>query len=205
MVASSSPTRGTTKMVEGEIPELIDFFKKTTMTEDDHQAYHNRGWLTSNLVSFIPEVDVPTVEGSIILCFEPELADGLGLPPSKFLSSIMNYLECSLVHLNTNTVSALSSFVMLCECWLGIPPDTSLFWYYYSPARYVETIFDGISLFLRHKRWMNISMLPSSATGRVPNRGEFLWTCMTNPRGSINFCSLQLSRISGQSHRLPIA
>jgi hypothetical protein len=116
MVASSSPTRRATKMVEGEIPELIDFFKKTTMTEDDHQAYHNRGWLTSNLVSFIPEVDVPTVEGSTIFCFEPELAAGLGLPPSKFLSSIMNYLECSLVHLNTNTVFALSSFVMLCEC-----------------------------------------------------------------------------------------
>jgi hypothetical protein len=39
----------------------------------------------------------------------------------------------------------------LCECWLGIPPDTSLFWYYYSPARYSKTIFDGIGLSLRRK------------------------------------------------------
>jgi hypothetical protein len=46
----------------------------------------------------------------------------------------MSYLGCSLVYLNANAVSALSSFVMLCECWLGIPLDTSLFWYYYSPA-----------------------------------------------------------------------
>jgi hypothetical protein len=38
--------------------------------------------------------------------------------------------------------------VMLCECWLGIPPDTSLFWYYYSPARYSKTIFGGIGLSL---------------------------------------------------------
>jgi hypothetical protein len=30
MVASSSPSRGTTKMVDEEIPELTDFFKKTT-------------------------------------------------------------------------------------------------------------------------------------------------------------------------------
>jgi hypothetical protein len=30
MAASSSPTHGTTKMAEGEIPELTDFFKKTT-------------------------------------------------------------------------------------------------------------------------------------------------------------------------------
>jgi hypothetical protein len=70
MATSSYPTRGATKMAEWEIPELIDFFKKMTMTEDDDQAYHNRGWLTDNLVSFIPEVDVPTVEGSTIVFFE---------------------------------------------------------------------------------------------------------------------------------------
>jgi hypothetical protein len=115
MVASSSPTHGATKMVEGEIPELTDFFKKTTMTENDRRVYHDRGWLTGNFVSFITEVDVPTIEGSTILCLESQLVAGLGLPPTKFLSSIMNYLECSLVHLNTNVVSALSSFVMLCE------------------------------------------------------------------------------------------
>jgi hypothetical protein len=138
-------------MVDGEIPELNDFFKKMIVIEDDHRAYHDRGWLTGNLVSFIPKVDVPTVEGSTILCFKSQLAAGLGLPPRKFLSSIMNYLGCLLVHLNTNAVSTLSSFVMLCECWLGIPPDTSLSWYYYSPARYTKTIFGGIGLSLRRK------------------------------------------------------
>jgi hypothetical protein len=98
-------------MADKEIPELIDFFKKMTVTEDDHREYHDRGWLTGNLVSSIPEVDVPTIEGSTILYFKSQLAAGLGLPPSKFLSDIMNYLGCSLVHLNANVVSALSSFV----------------------------------------------------------------------------------------------
>jgi hypothetical protein len=70
MASSSSPTRGVTRMAKGEIPELTDFFNKTAVTEDDRRAYHDRGWLTGNLVSFIPEVDVPTVEGSTILCFE---------------------------------------------------------------------------------------------------------------------------------------
>jgi hypothetical protein len=91
MAASSSPTRGATKMAEGEIPELTNFFKKTTMTGDNRRAYHDRGWLTGNLVSHIPEVDVPTVEDSTILYFESQLAAGLGFPLSKFLSSIMNY------------------------------------------------------------------------------------------------------------------
>jgi hypothetical protein len=98
-------------MDDGEIPEFADFFKKTIVTEADRQAYHDLGWLSGNLISFIPEVDVPTVEG--VLCFECQLAAGLGLPPSKFLSSITGYLGCSLVHLNANAVSALSSFAML--------------------------------------------------------------------------------------------
>jgi hypothetical protein len=115
-MAASSPTHGATRMAAGEIPELTDFFKKTTVTEDDRRAYHDHGWLTDNSVSSIHEVDIPTVESSTILYFESQLAAGMGLPTSKFLSSIMNYLGCSLVHLNTNTVSALSSFVMLCEC-----------------------------------------------------------------------------------------
>jgi TM2 domain-containing membrane protein YozV len=152
MAALSSPTCGATKMTDEEILELTDFFKKTTVTEDDRRAYHDRGWLADNLVSFIPEVDVPTVEGSTILCFKSQLVVGLGLPPSKFLSSIMNYLGCSLVHLNAKVVSALSGFIMLCECWLGIPLDTSLFWYYYSPAWYIKTIFGRIGIFLRRKR-----------------------------------------------------
>jgi hypothetical protein len=128
MATSSSPTRGAAKMADEEITELMDFFKKMTVTKDDRKAYHDRGWLAGNLLSFIPEVDVPPVEGSTVLCFESQLVAGLGLPPSKFLSRITNYLGCSLVHLNPNVVFALSSFVMLCECWLGIPPDTSLFW-----------------------------------------------------------------------------
>jgi hypothetical protein len=123
MASSSSPTHGATRMAKGEILELTDFFKKTTVTEDDRWVYHDHGWLAGNLVSFIPEVDVPTVEGSTIVCFKSQLAAGIVLPPSKFLSSIMNYLRCSLVHLNSNVVLALSSFVMLCECWLGIPLD----------------------------------------------------------------------------------
>jgi hypothetical protein len=151
MVTSSSPTRGVIKMDDGEILELADFFKKTIVTEADRQAYHDLDWLFSNLISFIPEVDVPTVEDSTVLYFECQLAAGLGVPPSKFLSSVMSYLGYSLVHLNANAVSALSSFKMLCECWLGIPPDTSLFWYYYSLARYSKTIFGGIGLSLQHK------------------------------------------------------
>jgi hypothetical protein len=81
------------------------------------------------------------------------LVAGLGLPHNKFLVIIMGYLNCVLFHFNPNAISALSTFVMLCECWLGIAPDTNVFWYYYSPTRYSKIIYGGIRLSLcRHHR-----------------------------------------------------
>jgi hypothetical protein len=146
---TSSPTHGAVVMAKGEIPELSNFFKKTSVTDGERQAYHVRGWLTGNVISSIPEVDVSTVEGSTVICFESHLVAGLGLPASKFLVTIMGYLNYELFHFNPNAISALGTFIMLCECWLGIVLDTSLFWYYYSPVRYFKVVYGGIGLSLR--------------------------------------------------------
>jgi hypothetical protein len=153
MMTSSSPTHGASLMATGEIPKLMDFFKGTTITEEELQTFHNCGWLIGNVINTIPKVDVPTVHGSTVLCFESYLLAGLGFPPSKFLAAIMNYLGFSLVHFNANALAALSSFVMLCECWLGILPDSSLFWYYFSPSWYAKFIYGRIRLSLRRHRW----------------------------------------------------
>jgi hypothetical protein len=115
-ITTSSPTRGTALMTKGEIPKLSDFFKKMSVTEEERGAYHNCGCPPDNVISTIPEVDIPNVKGSTIVCFEVHLVAGLGLPPNKFLVTIMGYLNCELFHFNLNAISALSSFVMLCEC-----------------------------------------------------------------------------------------
>jgi hypothetical protein len=93
------------------------------------------------------------VDNTPIIYFESHLIAGLGLPPSKFLVSILNFLRCELVHLNPNAIIALNYFTMLCECWLRIPPDTSLFWYFYGLARYDRYVFSEIRLTLHcHRR-----------------------------------------------------
>jgi hypothetical protein len=144
-VESDSPTASTSSNVAAvKIADKI--------TEADHQAYHSAGWLTGGLESLVSEVDVPIVDGSTVVYFECHLVAGLGLPPSKFLVTIMNFLGCELVHFNLNAITALSCFTMLCECWLGIAPDTSLFWYFYSLARYDKIVYSGIRISLRHHR-----------------------------------------------------
>jgi ABC-type phosphate/phosphonate transport system substrate-binding protein len=77
-VISSSPTLAATKIADRKVPEMSDFFKKTTITEEERQAYHRFSWLTGNLISMIPKVDVPTVHDSTIVCFESYLIAGLG-------------------------------------------------------------------------------------------------------------------------------
>jgi hypothetical protein len=92
------------------------------------------------------------VDNNTIVCFESHHITGIDLPPSKFLISIMNFLRCELVHLNLNAIAALSCFTMLCECWLGVAPDTSLFWYFYGPAQYDKQVFFRIRLSLHRHR-----------------------------------------------------
>jgi hypothetical protein len=99
-VTSSSPTLATTKMVDRKVPEMSDFFKKIPITEEERLAYHSFGWLTGNLISTISKVDVSIVHDSTTTYFESYLIVGLGLPPNKFLSSIIDFLGCELVHFN---------------------------------------------------------------------------------------------------------
>jgi hypothetical protein len=94
-------------------------------------------------------LDFLTIDHTHIVCFESHLMGGLGLPASKFLVAILGYLGCELIHLNPNAIATLSYFCMMCECWLGIPPYTSLFWYFYSLAWYDQKLLFGLGLSLR--------------------------------------------------------
>jgi hypothetical protein len=114
-------------MVDGKFHATTEFIKKMIVTEDEPKGYHDLGWLPGHLMSSISEVEFPTVDDSNVTCFESHLIAALSIPPSKFLVTIISNLGCGLVHFNPNAIAALSCFTMLCECWLGIASDTSLF------------------------------------------------------------------------------
>jgi hypothetical protein len=153
-------------------------------------AYPSAGWLLGAMLCSTTFLDLPTIDQTTIVCFESHLICGLGLPPSKFLMSILNYIRCELIHLNLNTIDALSYISMQCECWLDIPPDTSLFWYFYYSARYERNVFSGIGLTLR-----------SWDAGKVPPKNGFMsrYTMRPNGRTSTFFC--RMSRTSGRNLR----
>jgi hypothetical protein len=116
VVGSSSSNAATQKIAKKDIPTLQDYWKKSTVIEIDRTAYHTVGWLSGGVVSSISDLDFPTVDNTTIVCFESHMIAGLGLPCSKFLVSILNFLRCELVRLNLNAITMLSCFAMLCEC-----------------------------------------------------------------------------------------
>jgi hypothetical protein len=180
---SSSPTLAVTKMTDRKVTEMSNVFKKTTVSEEECLPYHSFGWLTHNLISTILEADVPTIHDSTTICFESYLIAGLGLPPNKFLSSIMNFLGRELVHFNLNVIAALSCFAMLCECWLGshqIPAYSgiSILW---SDTPRMFILGSGCHFIV--SAISNTSMPPSRAPGRTLRRSVFWWICMLNRSG----------------------
>jgi hypothetical protein len=126
-VASFSSKAAIEKMANNDTPMLSNYWKKSMITKADRSAYHTAGWLGDALEYFVLEVDVPTIDNYTVVYFESHLVAGLGLPPSKFLIYILNFLKCELVHLNLNAIVVLSYFTMMCECWLRIALDTNLF------------------------------------------------------------------------------
>jgi hypothetical protein len=125
--ASSSSNVATHTIAKKKVPMLYENWKVPTITEVDLTAYHATGWLLGGMLSSTTDLEFPTINKTVIVYFESHLMARLGLSPSKFLVSILNYLKCEVVHLNPHAIVGLSCFNMLCECWLRIPPDTSLF------------------------------------------------------------------------------
>jgi hypothetical protein len=156
--AFSSSNVATQSIVKKKVPILYEYWKMLTVTEADLAAYHAAGWLPGGVLSSTTDMEFPTISKTIIICFVSHLMAGLGLPPSKFLVSILNFLRCELVHMNPNFITTLNCFSMLCKCWLRILPDTSLFCYFYYLAHYDKQVFSGIGLTLHHnhrKEYLN--------------------------------------------------
>jgi hypothetical protein len=196
---SSSSNAAVKKMANKITPSMSDYWKKLTITKDDRSAYHAADWLSGELESIVPTMECPTVDGTTIVCFESHLIARLDLPPSKFLLAIMNFLGCELVHFNPNATTALSCFAMLCECWLEIAPDTSLFWSIYNPPDMTRLLTLGLGCRCVTAVGKLISMPPSRAPGGVPLKGDSWLICMLLLNGRTDICSRCLSITSGES------
>src|SRR5436190_21017183 len=69
----------------------------------------------------------PTTNTSEVVVFEPFFYRGFALPTSKFFRGLLHFYEIKLVNLNPNSILHISTFIHLCEAFLGVQPYFALF------------------------------------------------------------------------------
>ena len=53
------------------------------------------------------------------------------IPTGDFFRGLLHYYRLELVHLVPNSITVVSSFIHLCEAYLGIPPHFNLWRYFF--------------------------------------------------------------------------
>jgi hypothetical protein len=75
---------------------------------------------------------------------------GFSLPTCEFLCGLFHHYKIEFVHLNPNCILQISVFMLLCETFLGVPPNLALFKSYfllkYQPNANKRKVIDAIGL-----------------------------------------------------------
>jgi hypothetical protein len=113
-------------IAENKVPNLYEYWKSLTVKEVNIHKFHEAGWLLGDLICSPTTLNFPIIYQMHIVCFKSHLICGLGLPCSKYLVTILGYLGCKLIHLNSNIIAALSLLYMLCECCIVVSGGRSI-------------------------------------------------------------------------------
>jgi hypothetical protein len=94
IAAASSPFNAAIeKMAKKDVLVMTNYWNKSSVTEADQSTYHSTGKLPDKVESFITDLEFSMVGNTTGVCIESQLAAGLGLPPSKFLIFVLNFLR----------------------------------------------------------------------------------------------------------------
>ncbi|KAI5014102.1 hypothetical protein ZWY2020_055492 [Hordeum vulgare] len=102
-------------------------FLPSTGTKEDVLDLAENGMVVENSWR-LPgdELEPAPREGERVLLVT-HVEQGFSLPPHPFFHGFLFYFGIQLHHLPPNTVAYLSTFITLCECFLGCPPHWGLF------------------------------------------------------------------------------
>jgi hypothetical protein len=113
------------KMEKAPIPDPSTVWEMSTVTEEQIQSLADRGLLRPKAqVDCRPEAgeEFPTEGTGEIVIFLAHIERGFGVPASDFLRRLLHFYHIELVHLAPNSITIISTFVHLCEAYLGIAP-----------------------------------------------------------------------------------
>ena len=75
--------------------------------------------------------EIPTPNTNEIVVSKSFFQRGFGLPACDFFCGLLNHFKIELIHLNPNSILQIAVFVHLCEAYLAVLPNFSLFKHYF--------------------------------------------------------------------------
>src|SRR5438105_6933540 len=117
------------------IPNPEEVWMKSTMMEEELEkmvedqvlpAKDLVGWRTASGELF------PTADTEEIVAFTSFFYRGFSLLTSSFFCGLLYFYGIELVNLNPNSILQISTFVHLCEAFLGVCPHFNLFRYLFA-------------------------------------------------------------------------
>jgi hypothetical protein len=107
------------------IPDPCTVWVRTTMTKAKIQALVDRGLLRPKAeVEWKAAVreQFPTADVKELVVFASYFERGFNLPIGDFFRGLLYYYKLELVQLIPNSITVVSTFIHLCEAYLGISP-----------------------------------------------------------------------------------
>jgi hypothetical protein len=117
------------KMEKAAIPDLSTAWETSTVTEEQIQSLADCRLLRPKVqVGWRPAVreEFPMEGIGETVVFLVHIEHGFGVPAGDFLCGLLHFYRIELVHLAPNAIMIISTFVHLCEAYLGIAPHFHL-------------------------------------------------------------------------------
>lgn len=103
-----------------------------TTTEMELKNLEAEGFLQPESWRTVPNSLAPAPQDGEMVLTKALVERGFSFPPSDFFSEIMKVYGLQPHNISPNSVLAISNHVTLCEGHLRVPPELSLFQYYFS-------------------------------------------------------------------------
>jgi hypothetical protein len=95
--------------------------------------------------------EFPTEGTGETVVFLAHIKRGFGIPTGDFLRGLLHFYRIELVHLAPNSITIISTFVHLCEAYLGITPHFHLWRHFFEPKKTGKGAIVGSADFMLHR------------------------------------------------------
>jgi hypothetical protein len=174
------------KMEKAPIPDPRTAWETSTATEEQIQSLADRGLLRpKSQVGWRPAAgeEFPMKGTSETIVFLAHIERGFGVPAGDFLRGLLHFYRIELVHLAPNLITIISTFIHLCEAYLGIAPHFYLWRHFFELKKTGKGVVVGSVGFMlcrnMKSEYINLA-LPDNTTGWKQG-----WFYLDNPASEL--------------------